>query len=357
MSRSQQQTVKAQPDVGRLAATRSATALVALFAVACLSSSAVGQATGRNAVVAGIKSFEEGRADKAVTTLSAVIGKGGLSPQDLAKAFYFRGLAYRKQKQPALAIADLTSAIWLKDGLGEAERTAALEARSAAYRDAGLPDPGPPPGLPAPASAAAQPPAGASAPTASPATQGSGNWLASSSADEQPAASNGPLSGVGTFFSGLFNGGSAPATAASPSGSPPSAPLETASTGASSTTAVSAWTSATDVVVAKPTEPRAGRQAAATRAPAPTPTAVKGKYQVQVAAVRSRAEAETLAGELAARHAGEIGSRSPTIDETVFGSMGTFYRVSVGPFASTGETEKACRAFKASGYDCLVVTN
>jgi cell division protein FtsN len=37
--------------------------------------------------------------------------------------------------------------------------------------------------------------------------------------------------------------------------------------------------------------------------------------------------------------------------------MGTFYQVNVGPFATTAETDSACKALKSSGYDCLVVKN
>ncbi len=48
---------------------------------------------------------------------TAAISGGGLASQQMAQALYYRGLAYRKKGKPGLAIPDLTSAVWLKDGL------------------------------------------------------------------------------------------------------------------------------------------------------------------------------------------------------------------------------------------------
>ncbi len=81
-----------------------------------------------------------------------------------------------------------------------------------------------------------------------------------------------------------------------------------------------------------------------------------GKYRLQVAAVRSRSEAEALAGLLVGRHAEQLGGRKPEVDESVIGSMGTFYRVRLGPYASAGEPETLCNALRSDGFDCLVVT-
>ena len=62
----------------------------------------------------------------------------------MAKALLYRGIAYRQQKKPAQAIADLTSALWLKGGLAEADRSDALKQRTSAYQEAGLADSGGP---------------------------------------------------------------------------------------------------------------------------------------------------------------------------------------------------------------------
>ena len=62
----------------------------------------------------------------------------------MAKALFYRGVAYRQQKLPAQAIADLTSALWLKGGLGGNDRADALRQRTSAYQEAGLAESGEP---------------------------------------------------------------------------------------------------------------------------------------------------------------------------------------------------------------------
>lgn len=95
-------------------------------------------ASAQKAFDAGVKAFEAGKHDQAVASLSAAIASGGLPSQNMARALYYRGASYRKQGKPAQAISDLTSALWLKGGLSDAERAAAMENRAGAYREAGL---------------------------------------------------------------------------------------------------------------------------------------------------------------------------------------------------------------------------
>lgn len=109
---------------------------------------------GRKRIIDGVKAFEKNQYDKAIDRFSAALRSGGLSSQDIAKAMFFRGQAYEKSNKPAEAIADLTSAIWLKDGLSEAERKTAETLRAKAYQSAGI---------------AAAPPSTSSTPTARPA--------------------------------------------------------------------------------------------------------------------------------------------------------------------------------------------
>ena len=102
---------------------------------------------------------------------------------------------------------------------------------------------------------------------------------------------------------------------------------------------------------------KAGQQPAApptTQVAAATPS---GKYKIHIAAVRSRAEAEALAKKLAAQNGAALKSRTPVVDEAVIGSMGTFYRVRVGSYANAEEPRGVCNTLRASGFDCLVVTN
>lgn len=76
---------------------------------------------------------------------------------------------------------------------------------------------------------------------------------------------------------------------------------------------------------------------------------------MQLAAVRSRAEAEAVAQRFTSEQGAKAGGRNPAIEEAVFGNMGKFYRVNVGPFASAAEPEKLCQTLRSSGYDCLIV--
>jgi cell division septation protein DedD len=87
------------------------------------------------------------------------------------------------------------------------------------------------------------------------------------------------------------------------------------------------------------------------------PSSKAGKYKVHIAALRSRAEAEALAQKLVTEHAADLSNHIPTVDETVIGSMGTFYRVRILGYASQDEPRGLCNKLRTSGLDCLVVTN
>lgn len=124
------------------------------------------------ALDAGTKSYSAGKFDPAVQSLTAALANGGLPPQKMAQAYYYRGMAYKKQKKPAQALSDLTVAVWVNGGLSEADRAAAMNARNEVYREAGLGDQAPPianaVGTPSPSTAAAAP---APAPQSAPAPQ------------------------------------------------------------------------------------------------------------------------------------------------------------------------------------------
>ena len=143
-------------------------------------------ASGVKSYEAGAKAFEAGKFGPAIQSLSTALSTGGLSSQQMAKALYYRGAAYRKTGKSAQAISDLTSAVWLKNGLSDADRAAAMEQRQAAYQEAGLGTATPigTPPLDAPAAVAnttqpspATPPA---TPVAAPADSATSSWSASS---------------------------------------------------------------------------------------------------------------------------------------------------------------------------------
>ncbi len=431
---------------------------------------------GRKRIVDGVKAFEKNQYDKAIASFSAALRSGGLASQDMAKAMYFRGRAYEKANRPAEAIADLTSAIWLKDGLSEAERKDAEALRAKAYQSVGIaatpaaraPSSGgssapsavarapaappatvarsapvqpaapqafttrvakaPPPAAAAPVPAfstrttqaprapqpqlpQAQPPrapaiapfsttvANAPPPPAAskpavpgsfatqvrPAEAAAPTRTAAAPPSSDSSSGTNLFSSIGSFFSGGLSGGS------SSTAKPPASTASTAATGAS--TAVSGWSNAGPAVTGANAPLTAPRAAIAPSAPLPAAsppaaqvaapssqpmvTAALPREQapavesapitrpqseasanrevlVQVAAVRSRAEAERVAQRLVRNHGSDLGSRRPQIAEAVYGSMGTFYRVQVGPFAGDSETGDLCRALRGSGYDCLI---
>lgn len=311
-------------------------------------------AEARKDVISGVKAYEKGKMAEAIELLSKGLRSGGLAPADTAKALYYRGLANRKSGHPAQAISDLTSAVWLKDGLSEAERKQAMEARSAAYSEAGLQDPGI-------TDARSEVAASSGSSTSS---------TSSSSSSSVSGTSSNPLAGVGSFFSGLFGGASSSSAdaATETAAAPDNSALETASTGPAAVS-VSAWNSTTKAAPAKggatakaaPSQQwdTAARsttgQSAATSGP--SKSLKKGRFEVQVAAVRSREDAERLARDVKQKYASLLSARIPEIEETVFGNMGTFYRVSIGPFAKADDTASLCQALKTGGYDCMVAKN
>jgi hypothetical protein len=368
---------------------------------------------------AAAKSLADGNADAAMTALDGILSGGGLASNHMARALYLRGLAHRKKARPAQAIADLTSAVWLKGGLSEADRTAALKERSEISREIGVADGGAPPATgsaPATAAAPAAPPVAREAapvaqapaaqtpapqsglikrpppvnapggmteggfprvvasappaatpptpPAATPRAPSSGestvresgkatsSWQSKTSVEnrataDKPGAQPASGGGVGEFFSGLFGG--------NPSSSPPAERVAKSGEGP-------AWsTSVREPAARKEAEKPAPKSVAVVTSAAPPPPApsaadASGKYRLQIAALRSRKEAEAVAARLRKDHGRVIGSHKLEVDETVFGNMGTFYRVRLGPFAAAGESKDVCDHLRTKGYDCLIVT-
>jgi tetratricopeptide (TPR) repeat protein len=342
-------------------------------------------ATATRMLDAGIKAYQAGDTEQALRAFDVALRGGALNSQQVAQALYYRGLVYHKDGKQALAISDLTNAIWLKDGLSPAEKEQAMQDRLAAYKDAGISD------VPAidqsgPIAASASPPMTPVAPS------GAGGWQTAmtgpSAPPPQPAApapaASSSSGGVSGFFNtitfGLF-GGSSSAPKAPP---PDQSAVTTASIAAAKPAPqpeVSSWSQSTQVAPAEsaPQENQSAREEGAAHAGGPPPPVVasrpvaeyqplvpnhrkaarapSGKYVLQVATVRSREEANMLVARLLTQHGSELGARDPKIDEAVIGTMGTFYRVRVGPYADAKEPKKLCGALHAGGFDCLVVTN
>ena len=302
---------------------------------------------------AGIKAYGAGKFPDAQRAFEAAV-RGGLPASQMPRLLYYRGLTFRKLGKPGFAISDLTSALWLKGGLSEAERADAIKARALAYNEAGISDV-----PPVPQSSYASPPAmpgkGDSSATQTAMAGGdSGTSATISNAPAAPAPESGSSGGIGGFFSNIFGGGSSSSEPA-PSAVPASAPTQ----------AASGWGAATEVIpnastkrapeIAAPFATQVASVDEGANVPAQR-AAPSGKYRLQVASVRTRSEAEALAGLLVGRHSDRLGGRQPEVDESVIGSMGTFYRVRLGPYASAGEPERLCNALQADGFDCPLVT-
>jgi len=390
----------------------------------------------------GIKSYQAGKYQPAVDELSTALRGGGLASTDMARGLYLRGLSYKKLSKPGLAISDLTSALWLKNGLNDADRKSATAERAEAYKAAGLGDgnsgadtvavsePAPAaapataakapaataagapaaasPAVPstpaaseaavpqplttaggaapaehstakvsvpmdsavpfgtspmtAPAAAAADRPAAASTantsaalgPTSPGAAPALGPTAAATSANDSaaPASTSTATSSVSGFFSSLLpgkgsttTGAPASVTTASTTAAPSSeAQVPSGGVAGAAEKAPSAKTAA------KPTAAAAPKAAAA-------PAVKGGKYKVHIAALRSRAEADALAQKIVQQHGAALNNRAPTVDEAVIGSMGKFYRVRIGSYATADEPRGLCNTLRNSGYDCLVVSN
>jgi len=310
-------------------------------------------AQAQKTIASATKLLEAGKASEAAQALTTVLSGGNLPPAIMAKALLYRGIAYRQQKLPAQAIADLTSALWLKGGLSEGDRADALRQRTAAYQEAGLAEGGG-------AVAAAVPNATRSATRTASADQG---W-STATTNQGPAQSPAPAQSssgwsLGNAFAGLFGGtsSSSPSSAsAQTSAPPPPAPDTTASIeparpqateSAAPRPRTSAWSRNTEV------SPAAAAAPAAASAPAAKPD---GRFRIQVGMVRSEGEAQALAGKVRREHAAALASREPEVDQTVVGNMGSFYRVRVGPYATQADGQAACAKLKGSGLDCMVVT-
>jgi hypothetical protein len=327
----------------------------------------------------GIASYEAGRTELAIQQLTGALGAGGLPAPLLARALYYRGAAYRKTNKPAQAIADLTSALWLKGGLTDSERKEAIQERSAAYRDAGLPDQA----VQTAAKSAAQP-------------------------DKEQTST--PASG--NFFSSLFGGGSGNSAQQTAEASAPPARktsgVETASVAnrtPPTTPAPAGWQTSTQprpatAVASAPTTAapaaapsQAAQRAAATPQPAasaaapqrtasaapPPAAAPKGwatntvtapgtaavaaapavtggpSFRVQIATMRTKLDAESLAAQLQNEFSRDIGARRAEVVETAAGSLGTVWRVRVGPFTEIEQSQSLCAKVRNRGHDCMIV--
>lgn len=78
-------------------------------------------------------------------------------------------------------------------------------------------------------------------------------------------------------------------------------------------------------------------------------------YKVQVASFRSKSDAEKEWKNLSRKHPKLIGSYKNYIVAKNIEGKGLFYRLQIGPFNNDAEANKACKALKSAGINCLIV--
>lgn len=82
-----------------------------------------------------------------------------------------------------------------------------------------------------------------------------------------------------------------------------------------------------------------------------------GGYAVQVTSQRSEAEAQAEFRTLRAKFPTQLGGHEPMVRRADLGAKGVYYRVLVGPFASSQEAAGMCSSLKAAGGSCIVQRN
>ncbi len=114
-----------------------ACAMATLIAVPISLARAAPSSETVKALQQGIIAFNSGKAKTAVTNLTTVIQSDKRSVKDLAKALHYRAKAYYALKKPGLTIADLNSALWLKQ-LSPLAREDAVRLKQRALQTTGV---------------------------------------------------------------------------------------------------------------------------------------------------------------------------------------------------------------------------
>ena len=82
-----------------------------------------------------------------------------------------------------------------------------------------------------------------------------------------------------------------------------------------------------------------------------------GGFVVQVSSQKSQADAMSAWQSLQRKYSAVVGGLKPSIKKAEVGDRGTFYRVRVGPWASSSDAAALCAKLKAAGGDCVVARN
>lgn len=325
----------------------------------------VDPANAEKSLDAAANALDGGKAEQVIQQINSLMSGARLQGRSMGRALYLRGAAYHKQNKPAQAIADLTSALWLKGGLSDADRLAALALRSEAYRQAGLDDlaeaDARKAGRTSGQTASAAP---SQAPVGNAQSTRTSEPTSRSSAAQQPDSSG----GVSGFFSNLFGGSPNAASVPTASANLPRDAGRPASSSRQPSVGDAWSTTVESKPAARARQPASVREETAAIPPkeeavlkpangaASSVAKPHGRYRLQVAAVRGQTEAQAVAARLKKDYAALLAGREPEVDATVIGNMGTFYRVRIGPFADAAESGTLCAKLRGIGLDCLIMT-
>ncbi|MEK7265543.1 MAG: SPOR domain-containing protein, partial [Pseudomonadota bacterium] len=112
---------------------------------------------------------------------------------------------------------------------------------------------------------------------------------------------------------------------------------------------------------AKPATAPTSASTATPKAETPKPTvtyrtggALTGSHLVQIGAFRSQAEADGQWSKLQGKLGSYMDGKSQDVERADLGDKGTFYRLRIGPFASSDDAKTYCAGLKERGTDCLI---
>jgi len=284
-----------------------------LLAAAPVGPAAASDEAATRSLTIGVDAYRQGSLEASVEALSEAL-RGSISSRQAAKAFYYRGLAYRALGRPAQAVADLDAAIAQRNGLSLGQLADAEDQRDAARRESTAP------AWTTPATAVA-----ANRPQEpSPIETQSQGFFTTTSIDAEPATSAWAASTAAPPASAAFATQVVP-SAVRPPPAPVSAPVRTA---------------AVQPLPAVPVEAQ--------------PSAASGGVRVQVARVQTKSEAYALVVRLISQHGAEFDPSMLKIVQGVAENKPPIYLVRLGPFASADEAQKRCSSLRKSGFDCVV---
>lgn len=357
--------------------------VVLLFSVGSTPAFSQRQPGGPGNMEQGSKALTNGNFKAAIKYFSRAMRANGIESKDVAVALLNRGIAHREAGKAGQAIADINAALFLKE-LPSTLTARAYFHRGLSYRAVGMAKRGSTDlgeakrlapgdkviaqGLKALGSGvkiAARP---AAVPSFSTTTIPTSTSRRSEPKTRAPKAKPKPNPVIGSFQTEVRT---------EPQRRSAAAPTQPKKTTPPRQAPLASWsTSVTTEEEPKPEEKtgRVGRffgnlwgssdkkkeeQVAATQQPAPGAAPVGsggGKYRLQLASVKSQDEAQKVWSRISSRHKTLIGARQPTIEKTTLGSLGTFYRLQIGPFSDKTESLKLCNSFKRSGVECFLIS-